>query len=676
MFRKLRITGLNKLKNIVAAVSAAVMLAISVPFTASAASAFADLNSKEWYYDAVIASIDAGYFKGDADGNFYPNNNITRAEFAMIVTRYCGVDANSAVGAPFTDVPKNEWYYGAVSWAYNKGIINGVSATEFRPQDPITREQMCKMIGIALENILGKKLSADGAKTFLDDAKISGWAKEWVNKCSAEGLITGLDTGCFDPSGQATRAQAATVLIRCDTYFPATPTDQVPGKPEDYSIQVSGFSLNFNVYDDYYLAYPSDFNNCKITGYTGFTNLQISVEQYATYYPYDKTAYVLGNALNLGYGRAKLTITATLPDRSVRSYLIVLTDPNGADNCYAKVRVGSEVNLRAEPTTSSSSLAKLKNNTVVYYLGSQGDWAHIQYGGLVGWVKDTAEENYIRWNWEETQMHGEYANAIDALKQQHPNWTFTFVDTEKNYLSYMEEIAISRAEVRAGELGYGKSHPEYAQKVEELYQQYLPDVSVYMDPRHYLNEEYIYAFLDIDTYDTGLWNGMGLDAIWDNRYALQQNPNIISKADALKYFKIASQSLQMNPYYIACRAAQESGYGKSQFARGAVAGYEGYYNFFGIQCYDSNPTIGAKYAKERNWNSPERSIIEGANWMKDQYLDRGAVTPYFFRYSGFWNKSYMSDLKAPQSEATILKRAYSDPNAKAHFIIPVYRGMT
>lgn len=62
--------------------------------------------------------------------------------------------------------------------------------------------------------------------------------------------------------------------------------------------------------------------------------------------------------------------------------------------------------------------------------------------------------------------------------------------------------------------------------------------------------------------------------------------------------------------------------------------------------------------------------------MKDQYLDRGAVTPYFFRYSGFWNKSYMSDLKAPQSEAAILKRAYSDPNAKAHFIIPVYRGMT
>ncbi|MBQ9953425.1 MAG: S-layer homology domain-containing protein [Clostridia bacterium] len=667
MFRKLRITGLNKFKNIVAAVLAAMMLAISVPFAASAASAFADLNSKEWYYDAVITSINEGYFKGDADGNFYPNNNITRAEFAMIVTRYCGVDANSAVGAPFADVPKEEWFYGAVSWAYNKGIINGVSTTEFKPQDPITREQMCKMIGIALENVLGKKLSADGAKTFLDDAKISGWAKEWVNKCSAEGLITGLDTGCFDPSGQATRAQAATVLIRCDTYFPSTPTEQVPGDPKDYSIQVSGFSLNFDVNDDYYLAYPSDFSNCKITGYTGFTALGVQVEQYAGHYPYLNEAYKMGDALDLGYGRTKVTLTGTLADGSTKEYLLVFTDPEALDNSYAKVTVSSSVNLRKTPSVTASVLTKLDGGTTVYYLGTEGDWAKVQYvksiysGGAlsktnsyVGYVKDTAEENYIRWNWEEVEMPAQYEEEINALKAKHPNWTFTFVDPELTF--------------------------------EETVQKYGASREQYIDPLFYLNEDKIFAFLDIDTYDPEGWTDEGIKNIWVNETA-------IKKEEALSYFKNASSSLLMNPYYIACRAALESGYGTSPYSKGMNSVSKvtdrdtgiyhetfdlggTYYNFYGIGAYDSNPRYCMIYAMRRNWSTKETAIIEGANWIKDQYLDRGAVTPYFFRYSGFWNKSYMTDAQAPAKEAGILKKAFSDPNAKAHFIIPVYRGMT
>lgn len=649
MFRKLRITGRNKLKNIVAAVLAAVMLAISVPFAASAASAFADLDLKEWYYDAVIASIDAGYFQGDADGNFYPNKNITRAEFAMIVTRYCGVDANSAVGAPFTDVPKEEWFYGAVSWAYNNGIINGVSATEFKPQDPITREQMCKMIGIALENVLGKKLSADGAKTFLDDDKIGTWAKEWVNKCSAEGLITGLDTGCFDPSGQATRAQAATVLIRCDTYFPKMPPEEEPENPTEYSIAVSGFDFAFDFEDEYYLIQPQDFTVCSITGFSGFTALSVQVEQYAGHYPYLKEAYQLGNPLDLGYGRTKVTLRGTLADGSTKDYLLIFTDPNALSNSYAKVVVSSSVNLRETPSLTAPVLTTLDGGTTVYYLGTEGDWAKVQYvrstktnGTLskttsyVGYIKDTAEENYIRWNWEEVEMPAQYEKEINALKEKHPNWSFTFVDTERTFDETLQIYGTSRAK--------------------------------YIDPFYYLNEENIFAFLDIDTYDPETWTDDGVKAIWANE-------KTITKDEALSYFKNASTSLLMNPYYITCRAALESGYGSSQFAKGTVKDYEGYYNFFGIQCYDSNPTVGAKYAKERNWNTVEISITEGANWVKDQYLDRGAVTPYFFRYSGFWSteKVYMSDAQAPEKEAQILKRAFSDPNAKAHFIIPVYR---
>ena len=87
MFRKLRITGRNNFSHIVATILVAVMVAISLPFAAAAAPTFADLDANEWYYDAVMTSIEVGYFKGDADGKFYPNNNITRAQFATIVAR-------------------------------------------------------------------------------------------------------------------------------------------------------------------------------------------------------------------------------------------------------------------------------------------------------------------------------------------------------------------------------------------------------------------------------------------------------------------------------------------------------------------------------------------------------------------------------------------------------------
>lgn len=675
MFRKLHTTGLNKFRRGIAAILIVLLLLSGLPAMALSASSFSDLKKGSWYYSEVDAAIENGIFEGGTDGKFYPESTINRAQFVVALARLCKVDVSKESSSPFKDVPKNSYYYGAVSWAYRVGVANGVSETEFNPEAKITREQMCKMLGAALEKVLSIRLSADGAPKFGDAAKISSFAKDWVAKCAAAEIFKGDAVGNFNPQRTATRAEAAVVLYRCFAKYVKVPD------ADAYNITVSGFSLKFDAEDDYYLAYPSDFTKCKITGYTGFKSIKVSVEQYATYFPYSSTAYKLGDNLKLGHGRAKLTITATLKDGTVRDYMIALTDPEGNDNSYASVRVNTEVNLRQGPSSSTTSLKKLKNGVKVYYLETVNEeWCKVQLmkSATIGYI----HRDYLQWNWEETQMHGEYANAIAALKKKHPNWSFTFVDVEKDYNAYMEEIAQERAEVRAGELGYSESNPKYAEKVEELMEEYLPQVATYMDPRYYLTEDRIFAFLDIDTYDTSLWIDAGIKAIWNNTYALQQNPNIISKADAVKYIKNASASLQMNPYYIACRAALESGYGKSQFARGAVKGYEGYYNFFGIKCYDSNPSIGAQYAKERNWNTEERSIIEGANWMKDVYLDRGSVTPYFFRYASFKQRFdpgayiYMSDLTAPSSEATMLRRAYSDADAKAHFIVPVYQGMT
>lgn len=427
-----------------------------------------------------------------------------------------------------------------------------------------------------------------------------------------------------------------------------------------YAVSVEGFTLDFDVNTDYYLAYPQDFDNCKIMGYEGFQDLTVSVEQYATYYPYKTTDYVLGEPLKLGNGRAKLTLTATLTNNTTKEYLIVLTDPDAADYAYARARVSGTVNMRKEPNTNSEVLTTFYNNARVYYLKTVGDWCLVEglYYGQVGYI----HKNYLRWGWLTTEMPAEYKTAIEALQANHPNWTFEFVDVEMTY-----EEALAK---------YGAANAQY------------------IDPLHYLNEEYIFAMLNIDVYDQETWNDEGIKAIWVREDA-------ITKDDAVRYFNAASSSLLMNPYYIACRAALESGYGTSKYAKGMstvsevkaesnitvngkslVKGekYQNlelggtYYNLYGIGAYDNNPNWCMVTAANRNWNSLFRSIVEGANWVKDQYLDQGAVTPYFFRFAGFQNKNYMSDVKAPQKEAAILKRAFTDPNAKAHFTVPVYRG--
>lgn len=419
-----------------------------------------------------------------------------------------------------------------------------------------------------------------------------------------------------------------------------------------YSVSVSGFELDFDVNTDYYLCSSADFDNSRILSYTGFKSFTVSVEQYATYYPYAETAYVLGQPLKLGNGRAKLTLKTTLADGTAKEYLIALTDPDASDYAYARARVNGSVNFRAEPSNNAAILKDSNGNNItfvnnarVYYLKTVGDWCMVEqlYTGKVGYI----HKDYLRWGWLTTQMPDSYKSAIAALQAKHPNWTFEFVDVEMTLSEALKK--------------YGAANRKY------------------IDPLNYLNENDIFAMLNIDVYDQETWNDAGIQAIWANEEA-------ISKADAVAYFNAASDSLQMNPYYIACRAALESGYGRSDYAKGmsgvTVVGDNGpeyvdlggtYYNFYGIGAYDNNPNNCMVTAKNRNWNTVFRSIVEGANWIKDQYLDQGAITPYFFRFAGFQGKSYMTDAKAPLKEAGILKRAFTDPNAKAHFVIPVYR---
>lgn len=180
---------------------------------------FDDVNPKGWYSDAISFVTYYGLFNGVSDTEFAPEDTMTRGMFVTVLSRLAGIPVDNKVTTEFVDVPKGKYYTGAVKWAAEEGIVKGVGANRFAPDEPITREMICKMMvtfseagGLALKEV-------KSPVTFKDADQISGWAKKYVKQCQIAGLVQG-DNGYFNPQGKATRAEVATIFKNfCDQYL-------------------------------------------------------------------------------------------------------------------------------------------------------------------------------------------------------------------------------------------------------------------------------------------------------------------------------------------------------------------------------------------------------------------------------------------------------------------------
>jgi subtilisin family serine protease len=153
--------------------------------------------------------------KGTSEDNFSPNANITRAEFAALLVRATGVSKTS--DKTFADVSKSAWYADAVNKAYAAGIIAGLDDAHFAPNETVTREQMALMVMKAYEHQTGNPLSNINITQevkFSDEGSVSAWARTFVRLADAKGLMSGRTNGAFDPSQNATRAEAISVIKR------------------------------------------------------------------------------------------------------------------------------------------------------------------------------------------------------------------------------------------------------------------------------------------------------------------------------------------------------------------------------------------------------------------------------------------------------------------------------
>lgn len=210
---KLKVTGAGTTTNDVSVETTpeairyamALMRGIDVP-------QFTDVPEGAWYHDYVYDLVYRGVVNGMTATTYEPEGKLTRAQFVKLLA--CSLaDAETLKTYegkhPFKD-SEGHWAEAYIAWAKDKGIVEGVSATEFDPEAPITREQMATIFGrYALKQGIELPKSDNAAGSFPDADKISEYAREFVELMRIAGILNGYEDGTFRPQGNATRAEAA-----------------------------------------------------------------------------------------------------------------------------------------------------------------------------------------------------------------------------------------------------------------------------------------------------------------------------------------------------------------------------------------------------------------------------------------------------------------------------------
>ncbi|OBR62321.1 hypothetical protein A7K91_01495 [Paenibacillus oryzae] len=177
---------------------------------------------QHWARPYVLELAARAVVQGDENGRFLPDNVVTRAEFAAMLTRALGLPAENGEN-PFSDVDTASWYSPSVHSAYKYGLISGFGDGNFHPGSTLTRQQAAVMMASALKLAGAAPASnpqaVESSRPFKDSDQISPWAKDDIDSAAQAGIISGRANGQFDPHLEITRAETATMLYRLLTYL-------------------------------------------------------------------------------------------------------------------------------------------------------------------------------------------------------------------------------------------------------------------------------------------------------------------------------------------------------------------------------------------------------------------------------------------------------------------------
>ena len=175
---------------------------------------FSDVTSSDWFFEDIAAAYQLGLMNGVSTYEFAPKAPLSRAMVAAMLYRMAGSPAAYYGGRQFTDGADGKWYSSVIRWASQMGIVTGFQDGSFRPNENVTRVQLAAML-FRFAQYQSRDIQGRGdLNSYQDSSSVQAWAKEAIQWAVAKGLISGKSGACLDPSGSATRAEAAAVLVR------------------------------------------------------------------------------------------------------------------------------------------------------------------------------------------------------------------------------------------------------------------------------------------------------------------------------------------------------------------------------------------------------------------------------------------------------------------------------
>ncbi len=281
-------------------------------------------------------------------------------------------------------------------------------------------------------------------------------------------------------------------------------------------------------------------------------------------------------------------------------------------------------------------------------------------------------------------------SMIQDLQKKYPNWSFKVLYTGLKWSEVISKEHNSHGNnlVQANSIYYDREWicEECGSKTYDTGRWHCASkvtVEYMMDPRNSINEDDIFQFLQLSY----------VDCNYTDLQSMVANYGYLNKKDLLQKIISIGKEKNVNPYFIVAKIIQEQGNGTGILATGKSykgtdgVTYEGYYNYLNINASGNGSanviTNGLKYAKNKGWDTPEKSIEGGLDTIANNYIKYGQDTMYFQKFNvsstkySYYTHQYMQNVMGAQSEGTILRRSLEKnnlKNAKYTFIIPLYEG--
>lgn len=378
----------------------------------------------------------------------------------------------------------------------------------------------------------------------------------------------------------------------------------------------------------------------------------------------------------------------------------------------ALVYLSDEYAIRQQPWAESDEVVRVPSGQQVliqdFQRGTYGEaWMHVSttvqdtvYTGFVARSNlACSDERFLAWEAafgmaagaargrslpaDVTQFPASYQASLLALKSAHPNWTFVKMNTNLEWNTVVaEEMVQPRSLVpnsfddymKAGV--YGTQGWSYASSTALKY---------YLDPRNWLNEEYIFQFEQL-TYNASYHSEAAVQTFLNATFMRGAVPQ-----DSRTYARLfwdVGQGLGVSPFHLASRVYSEQGAGgTSALISGTWPGYEGLYNYYNISASGSTNqevvTNGLAKARAMGWTSPASSIQGGADIISANYIRKGQDTLYLQKFDvdatgGLYSHQYQQAVHSPASESRSIRQLYVNANALNNtfvFKVPVYNNM-